>query len=172
MVGDLDKAIKSNVEQQGIEFLQYTLQPLLTRWRQELQRKLISRTGRSAGRYAIEFDTRQLLRPDAASRQAFYQSGIQNGYLRQNEVREFEGLNPYEGEVGWTPSIQLNMQPLSNMLVEGVQQPAADNEVLTEEQYNSLLVQLKSPAVQGILRAVLAVSRGPQPAENPPAKAA
>ena len=123
--------------------------------------------GRSAGRYAIEFDTRQLLRPDAASRQAFYQSGIQNGYLRQNEVREFEGLNPYEGEVGWTPAIQLNMQPLSNMLVEGVDQPAADNEILTEEQYNSLLLQLKSPAVRRTLQAVLAVSRGPQKNENP-----
>lgn len=113
MVGDLDKAIKANVEQQGIEFLQYTLSPILTRWEMEAQRKLLPRLGRSAGRYAIKADTRELLRPDAASRQSFYQSGIQNGYLLQDEVREMEGLNPYEGGLGQRPAIQLNMQPLA-----------------------------------------------------------
>lgn len=132
MVGDLEKAIKSNVEQQGIEFLQYTLSPLLTRWEMELQRKLIPKLGRNAGRYIIKADTRELLRPDAASRQSFYQSGIQNAYLRPNEVREMEGLNPYDGEVGWVPAIQLNMQPLSNLLTGTP--PAADNEIQDEAQ--------------------------------------
>ena len=112
MVGDLEKAIKSNVEQQGIEFLQYTLSPLLTRWTTELQRKLMPKLGRNAGRFVIAADTRELLRPDAASRQAFYQSGIQNGYLVPDEVREMESLNPYEGGIGQRPAIQLNMQPL------------------------------------------------------------
>ena len=115
MVGDLDKAIKSNVEQQGIEFLQYTLAPLLKRWLQEIRRKLLPHGGKADRRYSVGFDVRELLRPDSTSRQSYYQSGIQNGYLRPNEVREFEGMNPYEDGIGWDPVIQLNMQPLENL---------------------------------------------------------
>ena len=115
MVGDLDKAIKSNVEQQGIEFLQYTLSPLLKRWIQECRRKLLPFSGKANRRYTISFDVSDLLRPDASTRQAYYQSGIQNGYLVQNEVREMEDLNPYEGDLGWEPAIQLNMQPVQNI---------------------------------------------------------
>jgi HK97 family phage portal protein len=138
MAGDLDKAIKSNVEQQGIEVLQYTLSPMLTRWKQELQRKLFPTIGRSAGRYVIGFDVRDLLRPDAASRQSYYQSGIQNGYLTQNEVREEEGYNPYEEGVGSQPSIQLNMQPLANML--GAQVQKDDDQAIPQQ--NSLASRL------------------------------
>lgn len=143
MVGDLDKAIKSNVEQQGIEFLQYTLNPLLKRWVQEVRRKLLPRRGRNANRFTVAFDTRELLRPDASTRQSYYQSGIQNGYLVQDEVREFEGLNPYPGEIGAQPSIQLNMQPLATI------QKLAESDLLdptndiAEEQENSLLSRLE-----------------------------
>lgn len=117
MVADLERSIKSNVEQQGIEFLQYTLAPLLTRWLQECRRKLLPHGGKSGKRYTLRFDVRELLRPDAATRQTYYQSGIQNGYLTANEVREMEDMNPYEGEhnLGWEPAIQLNMQPLSRI---------------------------------------------------------
>jgi hypothetical protein len=138
MVGDLDKAIKSNVEQQNIELLQFTISPILTTWRQELQRKLFATTGRSAGRYSVGFDTRDLLRPDSTSRQAYYQSGIQNGYLLQNEVREMEGHNPYEDGIGSEPAIQLNMQPLANML--GPQQDGNDGGTIEEQ--NSLVSRL------------------------------
>ena len=135
MVADLEKAAKSNVEQQGIEFLQYTLAPLLNRWTQEIRRKLLPRLPRTSKRFTVGFDVRELLRPDAASRQAYYQSGIQNGFLRQNEVREMEDLNPYEGGLGWEPAIQLNMQPLGNLLAqEPVGAPAADNQIQDEEQ--------------------------------------
>lgn len=115
MLADLDKAIKANVEQQGIEFLQYTLSSHFERWVQEVRRKLLPRQGGNARRYTASFDVSDLLRPDAATRQAFYQSGIQNGYLVQDEVREMEDRNPYPGELGSTPAIQLNMQPLSNL---------------------------------------------------------
>lgn len=137
MIGKMGKQVKSTVEQQAIEFLQYTLQPILTQWKQELQRKLMPRLGRSAGRYVVQFETRDLLRPDAASRTVFYQSGIQNGFLSDNEVREFEGLNPI-GPEGDQHAIQLNMQPLSAL---GDTAQATDDEILLEEE-NGLLSRL------------------------------
>lgn len=132
MAGDLDKAIKSNVEQQGIEVLQYTFSPTMTRMTQEFQRKCFPTVGRSSGRYIVGFDVREMMRPDAASRQSYYQSGIQNGYLTQNEVREEEGYNPYDDGVGDQPSIQLNMQPLSNMLSADDQQDGDGDQSQTD----------------------------------------
>ena len=135
MVADLEKAIKSNVEQQGIEFLQYTLRPLLTRWIQEIRRKLLPRVPRSTKRFTVAFDVRELLRPDASTRQAYYQSGIQNGYLTQNEVREYEDLNPYDGEVGSEPIVQLNMQSLGNVLAADPEpKTTLDTEIQDQEQ--------------------------------------
>ena len=45
----------------------------------------------------IEFDFANLMRGDAASRSAYYQSGIQNGWLTRNEARIAENLNPIKG---------------------------------------------------------------------------
>ncbi|NCW85664.1 MAG: phage portal protein [Oxalobacteraceae bacterium] len=45
----------------------------------------------------IEFDFANLMRGDAASRSAYYQSGIQNGWLTRNEARIAENLNPIDG---------------------------------------------------------------------------
>lgn len=115
MLADLEKAIKSTTEQQGIEFLQYTLSAHFERWVQEVRRKLLPRQGANARRYTASFDVSDLLRPDAGTRQGYYQSGIQNGYLTQDEVREMEDRNPYPGELGSTPAIQLNMQPLDRL---------------------------------------------------------
>lgn len=41
MVGDLDKSSFSNIEQQSLEFVKYTLDPWVIRWEQSLQRALL-----------------------------------------------------------------------------------------------------------------------------------
>lgn len=41
MVGDLEKSSFSNIEQQSLEFVKYTLEPWLVRWEQAMQRSLI-----------------------------------------------------------------------------------------------------------------------------------
>ncbi len=106
-------AVKSTVEQKSIEIVQYTLAPILGIFTQEFNRKLLPTTGRGAGHFYIGFDTRDMRLPDAASRQAFYQSMLQNGAMVQNEVRDLEGFNPYAGDLGSQPIVQLNMQPLA-----------------------------------------------------------
>lgn len=40
MVGDLEKSSFSNIEQQSLEFVKYTLQPWITRWEQAIHRSL------------------------------------------------------------------------------------------------------------------------------------
>jgi hypothetical protein len=59
----------------------------------------------------VEFDFANLMRGDAASRSAYYQSGIQNGWLTRNEARVAENLNPLEG-------LDEPLRPL-NMVEEG-----------------------------------------------------
>jgi hypothetical protein len=40
---------------------------------------------------------RRLMRGDSASRTAYYQGGIQSGWLTRNEAREAEGYDPLDG---------------------------------------------------------------------------
>ena len=42
MVGDLEKSSFSNIEQQSLEFVKYTLDPWVIRWEQAIQRALFS----------------------------------------------------------------------------------------------------------------------------------
>jgi HK97 family phage portal protein len=112
MVGDVEKGIKANVEQQAQDFLSTCLEPWLSKWEKALTCKLFAAKGRSAGRHIVQFDTRKLLRPDAASRQSYYQSMIQNGVLSPNEVRDLEQYNSI-GADGDGHYIQLNMQSLA-----------------------------------------------------------
>jgi len=55
----------------------------------------------------VKFNVDGLLRGDAESRYAAYASGITNGWLTRNEVREKEDLNPLDGLD--EPLAQLNM---------------------------------------------------------------
>ena len=42
MVGDLEKSSFSNIEQQSLEFVKYTLDPWVSRWEQNLVRSLLT----------------------------------------------------------------------------------------------------------------------------------
>ena len=55
----------SNIEQQSLEFVKYTLEPWLVRWEQAMVRSLISPTDKS--RYFIKFNVDGLLRGDYQS---------------------------------------------------------------------------------------------------------
>lgn len=91
MVGDLDKATKANIEQQAIEFVQFTMLPWITNWEQEITRKLL------AGDYYAEFLTDVLLRGDFLSRIQGYNIGLRDGVYSINECREKENMNPIPG---------------------------------------------------------------------------
>lgn len=98
MIGDLEKSSYSNIEQQSLEFVKYTLDPWVCRWEQSLNRALLKPEEKNA--YFAKFNVDGLLRGDYASRMNGYATGIQNGFMSPNDVRELENLNRIPAEEG------------------------------------------------------------------------
>ncbi len=111
MAGDLSRATHSNIEQLALEFVTFTLQPWLKRWEQQLWRCVLTPEEKGQG-YYWKHNVNALLRADFAARMAGYATALQNGYMSQNEVRDLEDWNGFEGgDDYWN---QLNMAPLSS----------------------------------------------------------
>ena len=98
MVGDLDKSSFSNIEQQSLEFVKYTLDPWVIRWEQSLQRSLL--LPGEKGKYFIKLNVDGLRRGDYQSRMNGYAVGRQNGWFSANDIREMENMNPIPDEEG------------------------------------------------------------------------
>ena len=98
MVGDLDKSSFSNIEQQSLEFVKYTLDPWVIRWEQSLQRSLL--LPGEKGKCFIKLNVDGLLRGDYQSRMNGYAVGRQNGWFSANDIREMENMNPIPDEQG------------------------------------------------------------------------
>ncbi len=98
MVGDLEKSSFSNIEQQSLEFVKYTLDPWVIRWEQSLQKALL--LPGEKGRYFIKLNVDGLMRGDYQSRMNGYSIGRQNGWLSANDIREMEDMNPLSDEEG------------------------------------------------------------------------
>ena len=95
MIGDLSNATFSNIEQQDIGFVKYSLSPWLKRWEQELNRKLLTEAEKK--NTFIEFNLDGLLRGDTITRSNFYSQMIAARVLSPNEVRRKENMNDYDG---------------------------------------------------------------------------
>ena len=98
MVGDLEKSSFSNIEQQSLEFVKYTLDPWVSRWEQSMIRSLIP--GADKAKYFIKFNVDGLLRGDYQSRMNGYAIGRQNGWMSANDIRELEDLDRIPAEEG------------------------------------------------------------------------
>ena len=113
MVGDLEKSSFSNIEQQSLEFVKYTLDPWVIRWEQSIQRSLLSKDEKSV--YFVKFNLEGLLRGDYQSRMNGYAIGRQNGWMSANDIRELENLDRIPAEDGGDLYlINGNMLPLKN----------------------------------------------------------
>ena len=86
MIGDLEHATFSNIEEQSLEFVKYTLDPWIVRWEQSLQKALLSESEKKD--YFIRFNVDGLLRGDYASRMQGYATARQNGWMSANDIRE------------------------------------------------------------------------------------
>ena len=98
MVGDLEKSSFSNIEQQSLEFVKYTLDPWVSRWEQSLVRALLKPEEKK--RYFMKFNVDGLLRGDYQSRMNGYAVGRQNGWLSANDIRELENMDQLSEEEG------------------------------------------------------------------------
>lgn len=122
MLGDLERATFSNIEQQSIEFVVHCMLPIVTNWEQRLNVSLLSEAER--GEYFFAFNLAGLLRGDLKSRYEAYQIGRTNGWLSANDIRETEDMNRIKGgDTYLTPM---------NMVAESARASAAIAPVLTE----------------------------------------
>ena len=113
MVGDLEKSSFSNIEQQSLEFVKYTLDPWVVRWEQSLARSLLSEEDKR--KYFFKFNLEGLLRGDYASRMSGYATARQNGWMSANDIRELENMDKIPAEEGGDLYlINGNMLPLNN----------------------------------------------------------
>ena len=113
MVGDLEKSSFSNIEQQSLEFVKYTLDPWVIRWEQSIQRSLLNSEEKK--KYFAKFNVEGLLRGDHQSRMNGYAIGRQNGWMSANDIRELENLDRIPAEDGGDLYlINGNMLPLKN----------------------------------------------------------
>ena len=98
MVGDLEKSSFSNIEQQSLEFVKYTLEPWLVRWEQNLNKTLIKKEDKN--KCFFSFNVEGLLRGDYQSRMNGYAIARQNGWMSANDIRSLENMDLIPAESG------------------------------------------------------------------------
>ena len=142
MVGDLEKSSFSNIEQQSLEFVKYTLEPWLVRWEQSIQRTLFSPEEKK--RYFAKFNVEGLLRGDYASRMSGYATARQNGWMSANDIRELENMDRIPAEEGGDLYlINGNMLPLGNAGA------FADTQTGKEENPDEEVLEVEEPGSDG-----------------------
>ena len=144
MVGDLEKSSFSNIEQQSLEFVKYTLDPWVIRWEQSIQRALLSYDEKV--RYFVKFNLEGLLRGDYQSRMNGYAIGRQNGWMSANDIRELENLDRIPAEEGGDLYlINGNMLPLKDA---GAFANTTDNDG-KEENPDEEVLEVEEPGTDG-----------------------
>ena len=142
MVGDLEKSSFSNIEQQSLEFVKYTLEPWVIRWEQSIQRTLLTEAEKA--QYFVKFNLEGLLRGDYQSRMNGYATARQNGWMSANDIRELENLDRIPAEEGGDLYlINGNMLPLHQAGA------FADKTTTGEEDSDEEVLELESESGDG-----------------------
>lgn len=149
-------------EQLMIQFVQMTLTPIARQYESEMYTKLLSNQQRRKNFY-WKYNFNGLLRGDTASRKELYQTGIRNGFMTPNEVRELEGLKPSADKNSNKLLISGDLYPLdmdptkrkgTTTAVSGAGQSGAvdrdhDGKVGDEEDSNEPNKKATDPAMRG-----------------------
>ena len=145
MVGDLEKSSFSNIEQQSLEFVKYTLDPWVIRWEQSIMRSLL--TPEEKKTYYAKFNLDGLLRGDYQSRMNGYAIGRQNGWMSANDIRELENLDRIPAEEGGDLYlINGNMLPMRDA---GAFANTTPNDSGKEEKTDEEVLEVEEPGTDG-----------------------
>jgi len=109
LLGETADTTGSTIEQQNIEFLTLTMQPIVQMWEEELNYKLLTVRERKEG-YAFRFDVEAFLRADSATLGARHQAAIRCGEITVNELRAKAHRPPVEG--GDVPLVSKDLAPV------------------------------------------------------------
>ncbi|MEA5013452.1 MAG: phage portal protein [Candidatus Limiplasma sp.] len=98
LVGDLEHATFSNIENQSISFAVHTIRPWLVRIEQAINRALFSDSEK--GRFYVQFNIDGLMRGAYKERMEGYAIARQNGWMSANDIRDLENMNPISDAEG------------------------------------------------------------------------
>jgi len=126
---ELDRATFNNIEQQNIEFATYTIDGWITKWEQEINRKLFKPSEKK--KLFVKYNLNGLLKADAKSRGEFYKALSGIGAITPNQIAKLEDMNPVDG--GDRSFKQMQDIPLDRMdeyldsLIEGKNKKQSSN---------------------------------------------
>ena len=98
MIGDLERSTFSNIEQQALEFLKYSVEPWIQRWEQQMEKSLLTPAERKT--HEIRFNVDGLLRGDYETRMNGFAQARQNGWMSANDIRALDRQYPIPEELG------------------------------------------------------------------------
>lgn len=104
---DLVRATFSNIEQQSLELVIYSLLPLATQIEQAMNIRLFDDEERRT--HYIKFELKGLLRGDLEARTKFYTAMLDRGVFNADTVLELEDMNPQPNGLGRVYVLPLNM---------------------------------------------------------------
>jgi HK97 family phage portal protein len=107
LIGDLEKATYSNIEEQGIEAVTYLFRPSVVRWEQAINRRLFSEEEQD--RYYVKFELDSLLRGNSVNQAQYFTTLRNAGVLSANEIRELLDMNPRTDSGGGEYLTPMNM---------------------------------------------------------------
>jgi len=111
-VFDLERATFSNIEQQNIEYVQETIDPMSVRIEQSIYKDLLSTKEQDI--YYSKFNQNALLRGDTATRTTYYHNARQDGWMNANDIRDLEDMTRIPKEEGGDIyAVNGNMIPLT-----------------------------------------------------------
>lgn len=116
---DLERATFSNIEQQSLELVVYSLTPWLRRWEDALKKDTLTREERRTLFWKI--DERGLLRGDTEAQVKMDDSRFQKGTITPNEIRARYDENRIDepwADQPWMNAAMVPAQTLADMSVE------------------------------------------------------
>lgn len=106
-----NSAVRANVEEQKRDYMQQSLTYWTNKFSEEFCRKLLKYREQRDARHYFKWDFSMLLQADTQARYTAYATGIAAKFLNPNEVRQREGLNPYDGgDKFLNPAIDTNQR--------------------------------------------------------------
>lgn len=98
MIGDLDHATFSNIEQMSLNYVIYSLRPYLVRIERAIAAQLLTQLDRMT--LYSKFSVDALLRGDYLSRMQGYAQARQNGWMSANDIRDLDDQDLIPEEEG------------------------------------------------------------------------
>lgn len=124
-IGMLERATNSNIEQQALEFVVYTLLPFVVAFEQAIAKDLLVDETEQDSVVAV-MNLAGLLRGDIASRYKAYALGRQWGFLSANDIRRAENMGPLDDEIGDRYLEPVNMREAGEAAEANAQAGATD----------------------------------------------